>query len=116
MHWGKWEEVARPKDWGGLGIINPIIQCKAMCAKFVVKMAIGEQSWVRMLRAMVQSRGMFSKEGKWINLDWNDFLLAPSWIFTQAKGYSMAWLKNCKDATCSLEWRENIRYFKDSAS
>ena len=69
MHWGKWEEVARPKDWGGLGIINPIIQCKAMCAKFVVKMAIEEQYWVPMFRAMVQSRGIFSKGGKRIDLE-----------------------------------------------
>ena len=69
MHWGKWEEATRPKDWEGLGIINPIIQCKEMCAKFVVKMAIGEQSWVWMLRAMVQSRGMFSKGERWIDLD-----------------------------------------------
>ena len=42
FYWGKWEDATRPKEWGGLGIINPIIQCKAMCAKFVVKMAIGE--------------------------------------------------------------------------
>ena len=68
-----------------------------------------------MLKAMVQTRGIFSKGGKWIDMDWNDFLLAPSWIFTQAKGYSMAWLNNFKDVARSLEWRENTRYFKDSA-
>ena len=68
-----------------------------------------------MLKAMVLSKDIFSNGGKWIDLDWNDFLLAPSWIFTQVKGYSMACLKNSKEATCSLEWRESTRYFKDSA-
>ena len=90
MHWGKWEDASRPKEWGGLGIINPITQCQAICAKFVTKMVIRIQSWVSMLKAMVQDKGIFSKGGKWIDMDWSDFLLAPSWLFTQAKGYSMA--------------------------
>ena len=42
FYWGKWKDAAKPKEWGGLGIINPIIQCKAICAKFLTKMVIRE--------------------------------------------------------------------------
>ncbi|KAH7290355.1 hypothetical protein KP509_30G044200 [Ceratopteris richardii] len=51
--WAKvaWETIIMPKSSGGLGIIHPVEQSKALLAKLVVRSLLpGEEGWKKLLR------------------------------------------------------------------
>ena len=67
--WGKWDWVARPKEQGGLGIIDPVVHAEARCAKLLVTLASQRQEWEMMVWDVV------SQEGKWVGCTTNFLLM-----------------------------------------
>ena len=46
--WCAWHRLTAPKQFGGLGILDPIVHTSAMSAKFAMALAKEEQAWARM--------------------------------------------------------------------
>lgn len=61
-HMLKWEAVARPKEYGGLGIINTRIMNECLIVKWIWKIVAGDNSiWCRLLWAKYcKNRDFFS--------------------------------------------------------
>lgn len=59
-HMLKWDAVTRPKDYGGLGIINTRIMNECLIVKWIWKIMTGDKSiWCRLLRAKYCKNGDF---------------------------------------------------------
>ena len=46
-----WKVITTPKDEGGLGLIDPLLQCKALVGKFIIRGLLpGGEPWKKILR------------------------------------------------------------------
>ena len=59
-HMAKWETLSRPKDQGGLGIINTHIMNESLLVKWIWKIAKGgNDTWLKLLEAKYMPDGNF---------------------------------------------------------
>lgn len=71
-HMAKWEMVARPKDQGGLGIINTKLMNECLIVKWIWKiMQEPDDLWFRILKAKyMDDRGFFYSDSKGSSQFW----------------------------------------------
>jgi len=71
-HMAKWEMVARPKDQGGLGIINTKLMNECLLVKWIWKiMQEPNELWFKILQAnYMDSRGLFHSKVKGSSQFW----------------------------------------------
>ena len=103
-----------PKANGGLGILDPAIHAKAMCAKFLVSLASGQHSWSKMALACLELAKLRSQGDHWRGVGPFDKLLAPGWTTLSFRGLIGALLNKCKSVARTLEWGDKIRYFENA--
>lgn len=59
-HMAKWETLCRPKDQGGLGVINTMIMNECLLVKWIWKISKGSNElWFRLLKAKYMNDGDF---------------------------------------------------------
>ena len=107
--------MARPKSQGGVGILDPITHTNALCAKLFCKLADSKESWACMARSMIEEAKSSSKGGNWKNLSLENKLLAPKGVKLKLGGFTAKIVSKCSKAITTLKWKEEIRYWKNSA-
>ncbi len=112
--WGKWSDIAKPKEQGGLGILDPTQHQIALCTKFVSALAESEESWATMARQMLLQSKMKSKGGSWKILEVHNKLLSPEVVDTKLGGFIGSLVRRCRQAASTLKWKEETRYWKRS--
>ena len=46
-----WKVITTPKDKGGLGLIDPLLQCKAFWGNFIIRGLLpGREPWKKILK------------------------------------------------------------------
>jgi hypothetical protein len=58
-HMVKWQAVCRPKEFGGLGIINTMLFNECLVAKWIWKIYKKNSLWVKLLTAKYMPQGDF---------------------------------------------------------
>jgi hypothetical protein len=63
-HMASWESLCRPKDQGGLGIINTQIMNECLLTKWIWKISRGsDDTWYKYLKQNTCRMGTFSSQG-----------------------------------------------------
>ena len=106
-----WETLTKPKAWGGLGLIDPEKQSKALLVKLLIRGLLpGNEVWKILLKARLQewsprSRGPWTKDSRWHFLHEFKVVTSKRWEDRFFKSLGHAWnqIKNAvtyKSVTC----------------
>ena len=108
-----WSTIVKPLDQGGLGIVDPLQQSKALMAKLVIRGLLpGSEPWKQLLfyelqRFCPKTGGDWTPSARWAFMEHNKLAIATSWEDRFARCVLKAWKDISRDLVKTLPKTES---------
>ena len=108
-----WSTIVKPLDQGGLGIVDPLQQSKALMAKLVIRGLLpGSEPWKQLLfyelqRFCPKTGGDWTPSARWAFMEHNKLAIATSWEDRFARCVLKAWKDISRDLVKTLPQTES---------